>query len=235
MGDGMNRLQLPGILIVDDEESIRHVIRLYLQNAGFVVYEAADGEEALELFYAKPIQLVVLDLLLPGINGIELCTEMREERPDLPILMVTALRDRWDRLVGFRKGADDYVTKPFDPDELVLRVIALLRRSGIVSNNELTFGPLQILAERRVVIISGVEQVLPQKELELLSYLASHPGVVCSRDTLIQSVWGIEFNGDERTLDVHVKRLRERLRPISNDVAIVTLRGVGYRFEVVGS
>ncbi len=231
--------QLPRILIVDDEERIRRLVRMYLERSGFVVDEAEDGNKALELALTLPYSLMILDLMLPGIDGRDVCSQVRQHS-DMPIIMLTAAGDEMQRIQGFELGADDYVVKPFSPRELVMRVKALLKRSGEPDfvkpemQQVLTFPEMTIHIESRRVDVANQEISLTPKEFDLLVYMAQRPDKVFSREELLRDVWNYQFYGDQRTVDTHVKRLREKLGQSSIAVSryIVTVWGVGYKFEV---
>lgn len=230
----------PLILVVDDEERIRRLVRMYLERSGFQVDEASDGNEALAMALSKPYSLIILDLMLPGIDGRDVCEEVRKSS-DVPIIMLTAAGDETQRIHGFELGADDYVVKPFSPRELVMRVKALLKRTGEPEFNKtdmqqiITFPNLVVHLDSRRVEAGTTEVNLTPKEFDLLVYLAQRPEKVFSREELLRDVWNYQFYGDQRTVDTHVKRLREKLGQACEPVShyIVTVWGVGYKFEVV--
>lgn len=216
------------ILIVDDDPAIREILRAYLSHEGHELAEAADGVSALAL--APAADLVVLDLMLPEMDGLEVARHLRRDLPDLPILMLTARGEEEERVRGFEEGADDYVTKPFSPRELVARVRALLRRSGV--RDRLVYGELEIAPKRREVYLAGRRVELSKLEFDLLLTLAQHPGMVFSRERLLERVWGGDFFGVERVVDVHVASLRKRLGDEPDRPRFIeTVRGVGYRFK----
>jgi DNA-binding response OmpR family regulator len=219
------------ILIVEDDFHIRKMIAFYLKKEGFEVVESDNGDHALTTISSQPIDLVVLDIMLPEKNGWEVCREIRKSR-DTPILMVTAKRETDQRIKGLEIGADDYITKPFDPLELVARVKALLRRARMTSSNLVQIGDTTIDANSYTVNIGNQIVKLPPKEFELLFQLASYPSQIFTRTQLIERIWGIHFVGDERTVDVHIKRLRQRFDAITNTFRITTVRGLGYRLDV---
>jgi two-component system, OmpR family, response regulator ResD len=231
--------QQPRILVVDDEERIRRLVRMYLERSGFDVDEADDGNQALELALSQPYSLLILDLMLPGIDGRDICAQVRQHS-DVPIVMLTAAGDEVQRIHGFELGADDYVVKPFSPRELVMRVKALLKRAGEpdYSKNDLqqvlTFPDLVVQIDARRVEVCDSEVSLTPKEFELLVYMAQRPDKVFSREELLRDVWNYQFYGDQRTVDTHIKRLREKLGQVSERVSqyIITVWGVGYKFEV---
>jgi two-component system alkaline phosphatase synthesis response regulator PhoP len=222
------------ILVVDDEESIAKLVEYNLQQAGFEVTTADSGTRALEILAGAPRpDLIVLDLMLPGIGGMELCQRLRKDGISTPIIMVTAKDDEVDRILGLEMGADDYVTKPFSPRELVARVKAVLRRSGEESGQEegvFNCGDIIVDINRYDVTIRGERVDLTPREFELLHYLAKHMGRVMSRDHLLDKVWGYEFAGDTRIVDVHISHLRDKLeRDPKQPDYIKTVRGVGYK------
>ncbi|WP_206830959.1 response regulator transcription factor [Alicyclobacillus fructus] len=226
------------ILVVDDEERIRRLVRMYLERNGFEVDEAADGREALNKALSQAYALIILDLMLPGMDGRDVCAQIRQHS-NVPIIMLTAAGDEANRVHGFELGADDYVVKPFSPRELVLRVRAMLKRTGEVEYGRsamqtLTFPGLEIQIDARRVEVQGQEVNLTPKEFDLLVYMAQRPDKVFSREELLRDVWNYQFFGDQRTVDTHIKRLREKLGQVSPEVSryIVTVWGVGYKFEV---
>ncbi|HEY8455086.1 MAG TPA: response regulator transcription factor [Actinopolymorphaceae bacterium] len=225
------------ILVVDDEPDILELVRLALVEAGFAVETAASGEAALAALRRAPPALVVLDLMLPDVSGTELCRMIRA-RPEwagVLVLMLTAKGDEVDRIVGFELGADDYVTKPFSPRELVARIRAVLRRGAEApepTQTVLEGGPVRMDVERHVVTVNGTDVRLPLKEFELLELFLRNSGRVLTRSQLIDRVWGADYVGDTKTLDVHVKRLRAKIEPDpSTPRYLVTVRGLGYKFE----
>ena len=229
----------PLILVVDDEQSYRDALRIALEREGFRVEVAADGAEAIARFDAVRPALVLLDVMLPRISGVDVCREIRT-RSQVPIIMVTARNAEIDAVVGLEVGADDYVTKPFRLRELVARVRAALRRgrgeeSGVAQPDEvLEIGDVRLDAARHEVAVRGERVALPLKEFELLELLLANAGRVLTRDVLIDRVWGPNYYGDTKTLDVHVKRLRAKVEDDPGHPArIVTVRGVGYRYEKV--
>ncbi|MGB8954978.1 MAG: response regulator transcription factor [Tumebacillaceae bacterium] len=222
------------ILVVDDEESISKLVAYNLQQAGFEVETADSGTRALELLQDQPRpDLIVLDLMLPGIGGMELCQRLRKEGVQTPIIMLTAKDDEVDRILGLEMGADDYVTKPFSPRELVARVKAVLRRANDEGGQEAGVypcGEIVLDINRYEVTMRGERVDLTPREFELLHYLAKHMGRVMSRDTLLDKVWGYEFAGDTRIVDVHISHLRDKLeRDPKQPDYIKTVRGVGYK------
>ena len=226
------------VLVVDDEESFVDALRVGLRNEGFTVHVASDGVEALDVFDDVRPDLVLLDVMLPRLSGLDVCRELRS-RSSVPILMVTARDGELDAVVGLELGADDYITKPYALRELVARMRAALRRAQaspaldeLLSRTTLAVGDVSLDPERHEVVVRGEEIHLPLKEFELLEVLMSHAGRVVTRDSLIDQVWGPDYVGDTKTLDVHIKRLRARLEEDpSQPTRIATVRGVGYRFE----
>ena len=224
------------ILLVDDDPNIRQLVNLYLEKEGFEVVMAERGDEAVKLFKQSPPNLMLLDLMLPGMDGWEVCREVRKTS-NLPIIMLTAKDETFDKVLGLELGADDYIVKPFDMKELVARIKAVLRRfqpqEASADSRALTFPGLTVNISQYTVNFMGKELEMPPKELELLHFLASHPNQVFTRDQLLQQVWGYDYFGDSRTVDVHVKRLREKLEGCDQlGWQIKTVWGVGYKFEV---
>ena len=223
------------VLVVDDEASFAEALTVGLKREGFVVHVATDGSEALAMFDAIQPDVVLLDLMLPGISGLEVCRQIRS-KSSVPILMVTAKDAEIDAVVGLEVGADDYITKPYRLRELVARIRAALRRAprddDEVSGDILAVGDVRLDPERHEVTVRGEERKLPLKEFELLELLLANAGRVLTRDTLIDRVWGATYVGDTKTLDVHIKRLRGRIEDDpANPTRITTIRGLGYRFE----
>jgi DNA-binding response OmpR family regulator len=219
------------ILVVDDEANIVDLVRMYLEQAGFRVQTAADGRQALDAINRHPPALMVLDLMLPEIDGLDVCRWVRAGKvaPDLPIIMLTARDDDVDKIVGLELGADDYVTKPFNPRELVARVKAILRRVHLLTTTEapLHIGDVTIDPARYEVTVAGKRVRMRHKEFHLLLALAEHRGIVLSRDQLLSLVWGYDFYGETRTVDVHIGQLRKKLAGAT--VQIETVVGVGYK------
>jgi len=216
------------ILIVDDEENIRDLASLYLEKEGFAVEGAGSGREAIDRFAHTNPALVILDVMMPGMDGFEVCRALRREH-DVPILMLTARNEDVDKIVGLELGADDYMTKPFNPRELVARVKAILRRSesGRGAKNAIAITNLSVDKARREVKIDDVMVALRTKEFDLLIAFVENPGIALTRDQLLESVWGYDYAGETRTVDVHVQHLRTKL--VGAKVQIETLRGVGYK------
>ncbi|ALS24723.1 response regulator transcription factor [Paenibacillus naphthalenovorans] len=223
---------MPRLLVVDDEAHIRELIRLYLEDEGFELVEKSNGAEALEYAENHRVDLVILDIMMPKMDGWVLCRKLREYG-DIPILMVTARGQSADRIKGFMLGTDDYLAKPFDPVELVLRVKALLKRYRISTSSVIQLGDVSLDRNSYQVIYNGGRTVtIPMKEFELLYKLGSYAGQLFTREHLIEDIWGVDYEGDERTVDVHIKRLRERFAEFESQFRIVTIRGLGYRLEV---
>ncbi|MCL4287943.1 MAG: response regulator transcription factor [Thermoleophilia bacterium] len=222
------------VLVVDDEPMVREVLSRYLERDGFAVETAADGEAALSAFEARPPDLVLLDLMLPVIDGFEVFRRMRAARPASPVIMLTARGDVTDRIVGLEIGADDYVAKPFSAKEVVARVRTVLRRADgrqDTSDSVLRCGDLVIDARSREVTLGRRDVTLTPREFELLHYLASNPGAVHSRYDLLDALWDVAFDGDPATVTVHVRRLREKIEADpSHPRRLVTVWGAGYRF-----
>ncbi|CDN42802.1 MULTISPECIES: response regulator transcription factor [Paenibacillus] len=229
------------ILVVDDEERIRRLLKMYLEKEGYQIEEADDGETALRMASSQDFDLILLDVMLPGIDGIEVCSRLRQIKAT-PVIMLTAKGEEMNRVQGFEVGADDYVVKPFSPREIIYRVKAILRRSSATAflsretsaSSNIVFPHLVIEHDAHRVTAGGQEISLTPKEYELLHYLAVSPDKVFSREELLKDVWNYEFFGDLRTVDTHVKRLREKLNKVSPEAAsmITTVWGVGYKLEV---
>ncbi len=225
------------ILLIDDDQNVSHLIRLYLEKEGYQVYEASRGDEGLAAFKQHSPSLVLLDIMLPGIDGLDVLREIRKISK-CPVIMLTAKDETFDKVLGLELGADDYITKPFKNKELVARVKAVLRRTFDKEETKedqsdvLQFPQLTISLASYEVVYEGNSLEMPPKELELLYYLASHPNMVFTREQLLQRVWGFDFYGDSRTVDVHVKRLREKLVDCEKyGWEIHTVWRVGYKFE----
>ncbi len=222
------------VLVVDDDATVREVVVDYLRAAGHDVREAVDGAGALESVRVSGADLVIVDVMMPGIDGLEVCRRLRRVS-DVPIVLLTALGAEQDRVVGLETGADDYVTKPFSPRELVLRVDSILRRSAGGADTSvpsvMADGDLVVDRDRRRVTLAGTETSLTAREFDLLTFFVSHPGVAFSRDDLLQHVWGWSF-GDQSTVTVHVRRLREKVEvDPTTPTRLLTVWGVGYRWE----
>jgi two-component system response regulator RegX3 len=225
------------ILVVEDEESFREAMEFMLRKEGYEVFLADDGEVAVDLFERKGADLILLDLMLPGLSGVDVCRRIRASS-QVPIIMVTAKDSEVDKVVGLEIGADDYVTKPFSSRELLARIKAVLRRSselGLEDSRAFESGPVRIDVDRHLVSVNGNPVSLPLKEFELLKLLISNAGRVLTRTQLIDRVWGSDYVGDTKTLDVHVKRLRSKIEPDpAHPKYLVTVRGLGYKYESVG-
>ena len=219
------------VLVVDDDENICDLIEIYLQKEGYKVYKAHHGKEALKIFGEKQVDIIVLDVMMPQMDGYEVLKEIRKGS-QVPILMLTAKGETFDRVLGLELGADDYIVKPFEPKELVARIRAVLRRyKPQTQKRAIEFTNLIIDADSYVVSYKEKEVDMPPKEFELLYFLAANPNKVFTRDQLLYEVWGYDYPGDSRTVDVHVKRIREKLSE-ENEWQIKTVWGVGYKFEV---
>ncbi|MEE1279290.1 MAG: response regulator transcription factor [Oscillospiraceae bacterium] len=227
------------ILVVDDDKNICELLRLYLEKEGYAVTLAFDGQEGLEKFRAHTPDLILLDVMMPNMDGWQVCREIRKTS-QCPIIMLTAKSETIDKVLGLELGADDYVVKPFDSKEVVARIKAILRRASIAFEAENTskkivsYNKLSINLESYELKVDGKTVDTPPKELELLFHLASNPNRVYTRDQLLDEVWGFEYFGDSRTVDVHVKRLREKLEGVCEEWSLKTVWGVGYKFEVKG-
>ena len=222
------------IMVVDDDPNIAQLVRLYLEKEGFDVTVESRGDEALAAFQKNPPSLVLLDIMLPGMDGKQVCRAIRQQS-DIPIIMLSAKAETFDKVLGLELGADDYITKPFEGKELAARVKAVLRRSapGDSEKDTLSFPGLTISLEKYEVHFQGKQLDMPPKELEVLYFLASHQNRVFTREQLLEQVWGFDFFGDSRTVDVHIKRLREKLQGSESlGWQIRTVWSVGYKFEV---
>lgn len=228
------------ILIVDDDRNICELLRLYLEKEGYETTLAYDGQQALEVFADAKPNLVLLDVMMPRMDGWETCRRIRA-LGNVPVIMLTAKGETFDKVLGLELGADDYIVKPFDTKEVVARIKAVLRRytsnSGTAEeeNKVISFDQLSVDLTRYEMKVGGKVVDAPPKELELLYFLASHPNRVFNRDQLLDEVWGFEYYGDSRTIDVHVKRLREKLEGVSDQWSLKTVWSVGYKFEVKDS
>lgn len=231
-------MSLGKVLIVDDEERIRRLLKLYLEKDGYETEQTDSGEDALEMILMGNYDLVLLDVMLPGIDGIEVARMVRDsDKRDLPIIMITAKGEENDRITGFLTGVDDYVVKPFSPREVMLRISSLMNRVNKhnfrVEEGNINHEVLQIFPDSRLILANSIPISLTPKEFDLLYYLAKSPEQVFSREELLKEVWGYEYFGDLRTIDTHIKRLREKLQ-VESEVAarmIVTVWGKGYRFS----
>jgi DNA-binding response OmpR family regulator len=222
------------ILIVDDDQNICELLRLYIEKEGFETRIANDGKAALEAFESYSPDLILLDIMLPELDGWQVCREIRK-RSQCPIIMLTAKSEVFDKVLGLELGADDYVVKPFEGKEIVARIKAVLRRSGTSEEDEIKevhYDKLSINLTNYELRVNGVQVDTPPKEMELIYHLASNPNRVFSRDELLDQVWGFDYYGDSRTVDVHVKRLREKLEGVSDQWELKTVWGVGYKFDV---
>lgn len=223
---------MPKVVVVDDDANIRELVRLYLEDEGYEIIQKTNGEEALAYVENHAVDLVIMDIMMPRMNGWDLCANLREFG-EMPILMITAKGEATDRIKGFKLGTDDYLVKPFDPVELVLRVKALLRRYRIATSSTIKLGSITLDQKSyHVIYKDGKTATLPMKEFELLYKLGSYSGQLFTRENLIEQIWGMDYEGDERTVDVHIKRLRERFAEYESEFRIVTIRGLGYRLEV---
>lgn len=223
------------ILVADDDMNIAELLRLYLEKEGYAVAIAGDGERALEKFTEESPDIVLLDIMMPKLDGWQVCREIRK-KSNCPIIMITAKGETFDKVLGLELGADDYVVKPFDAKEIVARIKAVMRRTGKTAETpdikEVSYDKLIVNMTKYELKVDGKVVDTPPKELELLYHLASNPNRVYTRDQLLDEVWGFEYYGDSRTVDVHVKRLREKLEGVSEQWTLKTVWGVGYKFEV---
>lgn len=218
------------IMVVDDEMHIRELVRFYLDKAGFDTIEAANAEEALDIVENQYIDLAVVDIMMPGMDGFELVEQMRQYR-EFPVIMLTAKSQSKDKLSGFSLGIDDYVTKPFDPDELMARVKTILKRYSINSSNVVKIGDVIFDGDKYEVRYQDQIIHLPLKQFELAFELAKNPNQIFTREQLIEKIWGMDYDGFDRTVDVHIKRIRENLGHLPG-FKVVTVRGLGYKIEV---
>lgn len=224
------------LLVVDDEPSILTLLKFNLEQSGFEVLTAENGNDALDIATTEDLTLIVLDLMLPGMDGMDVCKTLRQEKINTPILMLTAKDDEFDKILGLELGADDYMTKPFSPREVVARVKAILRRTNLVAaevkDEVIKIGELEIHPDKYMVMFKGEQLVLTPKEFELILYLANHRGKVLSRDQLLNGVWDFHYDGDTRIVDVHISHLREKIEADTKQpVYIRTIRGFGYKME----
>jgi len=226
-------MQSNSILIVDDDYNICDLVRLYLEKEGFIVDIANNGIIALEKFHRSTPSLILLDIMLPGMDGLQVCREIRRTS-NVPIIMLTAKDDTFDKVLGLELGADDYVAKPFETRELVARIKAVLRRfeNKVSDVKEVHYSGLSINLTNYELKVGGNLIDVPPKELELLYYLANNPNKVFTREQLLDEIWGYDFFGDSRTVDVHIKRIREKIDSFEDNWSLKTVWGVGYKFEV---
>lgn len=226
-------MALGTVLVVDDEEQLRSLVRLYLEKEGFRVEEATDGKDALRKTKQRHYDLIVLDVMMPELDGWEVCRKIRQEERNIPVIMLTAKTQIEDKLLGFDMGADDYISKPFDPRELVARIQSLLRRTNQESEKvQIILSPLSINNSNRTASVKGQTLLLTAKEFDLLWLMSKNKGMAFSREKLLEIIWGVDFLGESRTVDSHVKNLRDKLRKAGMDDIIHTVWGVGYKLEV---
>jgi len=221
------------ILVVDDDSNICELLRLYLEKEGYRVITAMNGKEALSLFRSEAPSMILLDIMLPVLDGWQVLREIRKESL-VPIIMITAKGETFDKVLGLELGADDYIAKPFDTKEVIARIKAVLRRANLENKEkieEVKYDKLKINLTNYELVVDGKVVEAPPKELELIYHLASNPNRVYTRDQLLDEVWGFDYYGDSRTVDVHVKRLREKLENVSDAWSLKTVWGVGYKFE----
>ena len=228
-------MSMEKVLVADDDRNIAELLRLYLEKEGYSVTLACDGVDAMEKFNSETPDIILLDIMMPRLDGWQVCREIRQ-KSSCPIIMLTAKGETFDKVLGLELGADDYVVKPFDSKEIVARIKAVLRRSGKSTTEsdvkEVSYDKLVVNMTKYELKVDGKVVDTPPKELELLYHLASNPNRVYTRDQLLNEVWGFEYYGDSRTVDVHVKRLREKLEGVSDKWTLKTVWGVGYKFEV---
>lgn len=220
------------ILIVDDDPNIRELLRFYLQRENYSTLEAADGKEAIDIMEEEQVHLALVDIMMPHVDGYELCKEIRKYY-DIPVMMITAKGEIVDKEKAYQAGTDDYIVKPFEPKEVIFRIKALLRRFQMINEEIIRVGNITINLQSYEVEANGKTVILPLKEFELLAQLANFPDQIFSREQLIDLVWGNDFIGNDRTVDVHVKRLRERFNASEHQFSIETVRGVGYKLKEV--
>ncbi|WP_391120952.1 response regulator transcription factor [Psychrobacillus sp. L3] len=220
------------LLIVDDDEHIRELVKVFLQNEGLDILEAVDGVDAMSKLDSEKIDMVIMDIMMPNMDGWELCKEIRKFYNDLPILMLTAKGETAQKVKGFNLGTDDYLVKPFEPAELIVRVKSILKRYHISLSQTVEVGNVRMNRNTYELEYMGENITLRLKEFDLLFKLASYPGKTFSREQLIEEIWGFDYEGDERTVDVHIKRLRERFPKENSGFSIRTIRGLGYRLEL---
>ncbi|MGX4585630.1 response regulator transcription factor [Paenibacillus chitinolyticus] len=219
------------LLIADDDAHIRELLQFIFKKENYLVSEAANGEEAAAMLEREQIHLAVIDVMMPGKNGLELCEEIRSYY-DIPVILLTAKGELEDKEKGYLSGTDDYLVKPFEPKELLFRVKALLRRYQLVSSDVIALNRTVIDRKSYEIHMNGETYVIPLKEFELLAQLASQPGRIFTREQLLKLVWGADYEGGSRTIDVHIKRLRERFHEKTSDFVLTTVRGLGYKLEV---
>ncbi|NUU62280.1 response regulator transcription factor [Paenibacillus agri] len=222
------------ILVTDDDMNIRTLLKHVLTREGYQVLEAGDGREGITVLKEHTVDMAIVDVMMPHVDGLELCQHIRETY-DIPIILLTARQQLSDKEQGYLRGTDDYLTKPFEPEELIFRMKALFRRYSVASNDKIRLNSLVI--DRKNYEINDGDDVLllPVKEFELLAQLAQYPGRLFSRSELIELVWGAGYEGDERTVDVHIKRLRQRFAGYQDDFVIRTVRGIGYKVEMINA
>jgi DNA-binding response OmpR family regulator len=228
-------MSMTKIMVADDDKNICELLRLYLEKEQYAVVIANDGNEAVSKFATEAPELILLDIMMPGLDGWQVCREIRK-KSNVPIIMITAKGETFDKVLGLELGADDYVVKPFEAKEIVARIKAVLRRTNTsgpseTAVREVSYDKLTVNMTRYELRVDGKRIDTPPKELELLFHLASNPNRVYTRDQLLDEVWGFEYYGDSRTVDVHIKRLREKLEGVSDQWCLKTVWGVGYKFE----
>lgn len=221
------------VLIVEDDPHISELISLYIEKEGFQAICAEDGEIGLSLYFDNSPDFIILDIMLPEMDGWEVCKAIRRDNPNIPIIMLTGKGESYDKIRGLTIGADDYIVKPFDPNELIARVKAVMRRTISINLKDLiTLPDLVINMSEYKATYKNKELLMPPKEMELLYFLSLNPNQVFTRQQLLDKIWGYDYDGDPRTIDVHIKRIREKLEPESDSWALKTIRGIGYKLEV---
>ena len=222
------------ILVIEDDPYIYDIIKLYIEKLGFTAIFASSGEEGIQLYYDESPHLLLLDIMLPEMSGWDVCKEVRRDNQSIPIIMLTGKGESYDKIKGLDLGADDYIVKPFDPNELIARIKAILRRTNYIDgiNESIEFPSLTIDMNQHKVFQNESELALPPKEFELLHFLAKNSNQIFTRQQLLNQIWGYDYEGDPRTVDVHIKRLREKIGEPVRDWAIKTVWGIGYKFEV---
>ncbi|MBC6315600.1 response regulator transcription factor [Listeria grandensis] len=220
------------ILMVDDDSNIRELVTIFLEKEGFTVFNAEDGMDALAVLEKTTVDLAIIDIMMPNMDGWELCSAIKNFQ-EIPVIFLTARGEIEQKIKGFSLGADDYVVKPFAPEELVARIRVLLKRYQILATQEIRIGKISLNEKEMIIVLQNKSITLPLKEFQLLFRLAGYPDKTFSREQLIEEIWGYDYEGDERTVDVHIKRLREKFPAEKSGFSIRTIRGLGYRLEEI--
>ncbi|EUJ20646.1 response regulator transcription factor [Listeria grandensis] len=220
------------ILMVDDDSNIRELVTIFLEKEGFTVFNAEDGMDALAVLEKTTVDLAIIDIMMPNMDGWELCSAIKNFQ-EIPVIFLTARGEIEQKIKGFSLGADDYVVKPFAPEELVARIRVLLKRYQILATQEIRIGKISLNEKEMIIVLQNKSITLPLKEFQLLFRLAGYPDKTFSREQLIEEIWGYDYEGDERTVDVHIKRLREKFPAEQSGFSIRTIRGLGYRLEEI--